>query len=205
MDTESPKRSATRKALVDAAFVLFAERGFEDVTIDDITLAAGVSRRTFFRYYPSKEAIVYPYSEERISLFYDLVMEETNGQPASIAQVSSIYLWLCRLWLNDTPNMNARRRLIDSSQSLVKHDLWVGQLWCDCMTRVLAGLAKDQDPQDATPRQRMVAGTLIGGLRQMFTVWRDSDGTADLVGLGTQVFELIEAGIRCSEGQQESG
>lgn len=40
-----------------AAFALFAERGFDATTMDDIAAAAGVGRRTLFRYYPSKNDI----------------------------------------------------------------------------------------------------------------------------------------------------
>lgn len=52
------KKSETRRALRDAAHRLFAEQGFRQTTIDEITDAADVSRRTFFRYYSSKEDLL---------------------------------------------------------------------------------------------------------------------------------------------------
>lgn len=52
------KKNETRDALRTAAHQLFAEKGFSRTTIDDITAAADVSRRTFFRYYTSKEDLL---------------------------------------------------------------------------------------------------------------------------------------------------
>jgi len=52
------KKSETRQALRSAAHRLFAEKGFSQTTIDDITEAADVSRRTFFRYYDSKDDLL---------------------------------------------------------------------------------------------------------------------------------------------------
>lgn len=52
------KKNETRQALRDAAHRLFAEKGFSQTTIDDITEAADVSRRTFFRYYASKDDLL---------------------------------------------------------------------------------------------------------------------------------------------------
>ncbi|MFE6617957.1 TetR family transcriptional regulator [Streptomyces sp. NPDC057740] len=49
-----------REALVAAAFQLFLERGYEQTTVDDIVALAGVGRRSFFRYFPSKEDVVFP-------------------------------------------------------------------------------------------------------------------------------------------------
>ena len=46
--------------LVDAAFALFAERGFEHTTVDDIAERAGVGRTTFFRHFGSKEQVIFP-------------------------------------------------------------------------------------------------------------------------------------------------
>jgi AcrR family transcriptional regulator len=52
------KKNETRQALRDAAHRLFAEKGFSQTTIDDIAAAADVSRRTFFRYYDSKDDLL---------------------------------------------------------------------------------------------------------------------------------------------------
>ena len=49
----------SRGELELVALELFAERGFEATTVDDLAEAAGIGRRTFFRYFPSKNDVVY--------------------------------------------------------------------------------------------------------------------------------------------------
>ncbi|WP_433478710.1 mycofactocin system transcriptional regulator [Spirillospora sp. CA-142024] len=49
----------SRAELERVALRLFAERGFEETTVDDIAAAAGIGRRTFFRYYGSKNDVVW--------------------------------------------------------------------------------------------------------------------------------------------------
>jgi AcrR family transcriptional regulator len=53
-------RAEVRRDLVAAAVRLFGEQGYDDTTVDDIAAGAGVGRRTFFRYFPSKEHAVSP-------------------------------------------------------------------------------------------------------------------------------------------------
>ena len=62
------KKLATRRALRNAALQLVAERGFANVTIEDITEAADVAPRTFFNYFPSKESAVIGADPERVAL-----------------------------------------------------------------------------------------------------------------------------------------
>src|SRR5258708_13374749 len=58
------KRQQTRERLTRAAMALFLERGFEATTLDDIAVAADISRRSFFHYFASKEDVVFAWHEE---------------------------------------------------------------------------------------------------------------------------------------------
>src|SRR4029079_9890429 len=51
------RRSTTWDHLSNVAIDLFVSRGFDDVSVDDVAAAAGIARRTLFRYYPSKSAL----------------------------------------------------------------------------------------------------------------------------------------------------
>ncbi|MFD5139253.1 TetR family transcriptional regulator [Streptomyces sp. NPDC058378] len=53
------KKAATRQALQQAAARMFAEHGYQETTVRDIASAAGVTERTFFRYFPSKEDLIF--------------------------------------------------------------------------------------------------------------------------------------------------
>jgi AcrR family transcriptional regulator len=46
--------------MVDAAMALFAERGFDSTSVEDVVARAGVGRTTFFRHFPTKEDVVFP-------------------------------------------------------------------------------------------------------------------------------------------------
>src|SRR3974390_889971 len=74
-DLEGPtlrerNKARARAEIADAALRLFFDRGFEGVTVDEIVSAAGVSRRTFFRYFETKEDALladYPELNARLS------------------------------------------------------------------------------------------------------------------------------------------
>ncbi len=57
-DLRERNRAGNRAATVDAAFALFADRGYCHVTVADICDAAGIGRRTFFRYFATKDDVL---------------------------------------------------------------------------------------------------------------------------------------------------
>lgn len=57
------KKEETRKRIIDAAFQLFIENGFENTTVDQITGKADVGKGTFYNYYCSKGALLYDLME----------------------------------------------------------------------------------------------------------------------------------------------
>ena len=56
----------TRDAIVDAAFELFAAKGYAETTIDEIAERADIAPRTFFRYFPAKEAVLFHGADDQV-------------------------------------------------------------------------------------------------------------------------------------------
>ena len=73
------KRADNRVAATDAAFRLFGERGYDQVTVADICAAADIARRTFFRYFESKVAVL----DEPLQQMTDRVVASIATAPAS--------------------------------------------------------------------------------------------------------------------------
>jgi TetR/AcrR family transcriptional regulator, regulator of mycofactocin system len=71
----------TRAAIVEVALTLFGEKGFTDTTIDEIAERADVGRRTFFRYFPAKEAVLFHHTEAQVEATMEALRARPGGEP----------------------------------------------------------------------------------------------------------------------------
>lgn len=71
----------TRAAIIAAALELFDERGFAAATVDDIAARADIAPRTFFRYFPTKEAVLYHDTDQIVSSIRDLLLARPVDEP----------------------------------------------------------------------------------------------------------------------------
>jgi AcrR family transcriptional regulator len=79
------KKERTRQSIVDAATELFTERGYDETTIADIAAAAEIGARTFFSYFASKEALLFPESDARVAATVAAIADKRPGdQPADV-------------------------------------------------------------------------------------------------------------------------
>jgi AcrR family transcriptional regulator len=74
------KKQRTREQIIKGAFELFRERGFHDTTIADIAAAAEISPRTFFAYFPSKEAVVFHNFDSILASVQASIGDRRDGQ-----------------------------------------------------------------------------------------------------------------------------
>jgi AcrR family transcriptional regulator len=79
------KKQRTREALIDAAFDLFARKGFEATTVEEIADAVEVSSRTFFRYFASKEEVALSPTEDLLGALLDTMAARPASEPALTA------------------------------------------------------------------------------------------------------------------------
>jgi AcrR family transcriptional regulator len=76
----------TARALQQAALELFAKNGYDDTTTDEIAEQAGVSPRTFFRYFPTKESVLFAGSFG----WYQTFTEHYLAQPPELSDVDAV-------------------------------------------------------------------------------------------------------------------
>ncbi|MFH9015208.1 TetR family transcriptional regulator [Streptomyces sp. NPDC017943] len=94
MNLRERKKQRTRDALLRAALELFATRGYEETTVDDIAAAADVSQRTFFRYFAGKEetALFVPRLAE------DVVVDALRARPPSEPPLEALRRAVLESW-----------------------------------------------------------------------------------------------------------
>src|SRR5438094_8395181 len=78
----------TRDAIVTAAIDLFQERGFAATTVDDIAARADVAPRTFFRYFPTKESILFHDTETKLGMMREMLLARPIDEPAHLSLIA---------------------------------------------------------------------------------------------------------------------
>jgi AcrR family transcriptional regulator len=114
------KRERAREQIVEAAFALFAERGFADVTVADIAERAEVGRTTFFRYFGDKQEVAF--SQER-RVFEGVVERHRELPPVTdlagaVAQLRAVAVALCEELTADAEHYRAYERLVRGNPEL---------------------------------------------------------------------------------------
>ncbi|MCH4548374.1 TetR/AcrR family transcriptional regulator [Rhizobium changzhiense] len=167
------KRRQTRERIEQAAMTLFLQRGFDATTIEDITEAADVSKRSFFDYFPSKEEVVFAWQDA----FADRLMAAIAARPADESSVTAVEAAITATVIAavDEPGL-ALGDLIHRTPALKARD----QLKYAKLEQKLAEallLRKGGDPLER-PRMRVLAATVIGALRVGAELWQQRPPSA---------------------------
>lgn len=170
-------RPPMRDALVGAAFRLFVERGYEETTVDDIVALAGVGRRSFFRYFPSKEDVVFP-DHERCLADMKAFLEEPDA-PADdpVLRVCDAARLVLRMYAENPTFSVQRYRLTKKVPGLRAYELSVVRRYERALAEYLRGRAAGR-PGDIL-RADVVAAAVVAAHNNGLRSWLRSDGKAD--------------------------
>jgi len=185
-------KETTRQALLRAASRRFAVSGYTATTIEEICEDAGVGRRTFFRYFPDKEALAFPHRSQRQQRFLDL-LNAAPAQESPFASLRRIAQLFAREHTAKRAQLLARQRLIEASPELLAREHEIDRDWEAAMAQAFRERAGD-DPS-AELRARVIAGATIGVIRATLRHWYASEGKADLAKLGEEALDCLERGF----------
>lgn len=194
-DRRTRRRLATRQAISDAATRLFIERGFDQVTIDEIAHAADVGRMTVFNHFPRKEDMFFDREDEARRLMLDAVHEREVG----IGPVRALQRLAHRLIEENSPAVrffDGSRRFVATvaaSEALKARARAIRDEFAGALARAFADAA-DSPPADGDARLAgdLVLATWAAAFVQAHDVYRRED---DVSAAKARFLAVIDRGL----------
>lgn len=186
-DRGPAKKPPMRDVLAEAAFGLFMERGFERTTVDDIVARAGVGRRSFFRYFPSKEDAVFPDHERCLADMTAFLEAAGDGDPVdTVCDAARLVL---RMYAVNPEFSVQRYRLTREVPGLRTYELSVVRRY----ERTLAGYLErcGDGTREAALRAEVIAASVVAAHNNGLRSWLRSGGQGDAGAEVDRALELV--------------
>jgi AcrR family transcriptional regulator len=186
------RKALTASELEAAAYRLFGERGFDNVTVDDIAAEADVSRRTFFRYFASKEDVLLADHFVQLARLREAMASRPDDEPIVTALRNAV-LTLTTDFEERKEKVVIRARLMRDTPSLQARSLVHQKLWEDAMQEMVADRLGVDPVKDLRPG--VVAAAALAAMRVAFTIWLTAGCDGDVIALTTEALDLLDGGL----------
>ncbi|MCX8563474.1 mycofactocin system transcriptional regulator [Mycolicibacterium mucogenicum] len=185
------RRSTTRDHITHVALELFATRGFDDVSVDDVAHAAGISRRTLFRYFSSKNAIPWADFDASLTDLRDLLNAVPHNVPLDAALRSAL-LEFNSFDESETPRHRRRMQVILQTDALQAYSMTMYAGWRGV---IAAFVARRLDTKPTALVPQTVAWTVLGVALTAYEQWL-ADETVSLPDALGEAFDIVREGLR---------
>jgi TetR/AcrR family transcriptional regulator, regulator of mycofactocin system len=167
------KRVTSRTEIEHAAFDLFDRQGFEQTTVDDIARAAGIGRRTFFRYFPSKNDIAWGEFEAELDRMRAR-LKQVPAQTPLMDAIRTAVVDFNRVAPEQIPWHRRRMALILGTPALQAHSTLRYAAW----RQVIAEFAAERTGQPPTAlAPRTIAHAALGVAIAAYEQWLETTPT----------------------------
>lgn len=164
-------KAATRDAIAAAALELLRARGFGEFTVEDIAEAAGVSRRTFFNYFPSAEAALATTTET----FLDTAISQFLQRPEDEPLLESAQQAL--ISLADPMHLAATAEVFSLTRGHPQMSRFQLEAWDNCASRLINAARHRLGPDPDELYLRSIVGSVMSCGRAAMDVWFSRHGT----------------------------
>ncbi|MDQ0808673.1 AcrR family transcriptional regulator [Streptomyces sp. B3I7] len=187
------KKQQTRDALIDAALRLFQEHGFAETTLDEVCATVEISKRTFFRYFASKEdAVLAPSHELWLTFLREVESVPSSGRPVFAILQDALLTALDKMTTSHwAERMAASRRLAETSPSITAHNLSFCDRISDRTRQTLSTRLTLTDPEDLRPR--LAQDLLVAAFQSAVEQWAKKPGQKTRPGLRARLESALTA------------
>ena len=191
------RKRLTAAELEAAALRLFGARGFDAVTVDDIAAEADVSRRTFFRYFASKEDVLLADHHVQLARLREAMAARPSGE-AILTALRNALLSITGDFEDRRERVILRGRIMRETPSLQARSLVHQKSWEDAMQQMVADRLGVDPVLDLRPG--VVAATALAAMRVAFNNWLNAGATGDLIALTAEALDLLDGGLQLLHG-----
>jgi len=178
----------TRAEIERAAMRLFSEHGFDATTVDDIAVAAGIGRRTFFRYFGSKNDVLFGNFEFLLEDFEEWLTSESDDRPM-FDVIADATMRFNRVHSDGPAAHRERMELILHTPALRANAALRNAEWLAVVARY-AARRMDASPDDLGPQ--LAGHVALGAASAAYEQWLRDDAS-DLDGLVHRAFSMVQA------------
>jgi AcrR family transcriptional regulator len=185
------RRRSTREALRRAALASFASKGFANVTVAELARAAGVTERTFFRHFPTKEAVLFQDYETQVEW-----LSEALGERPAFESVFDAVLASVASFPHD---LEVVRQAATARTELISAERIAGHL--RVVQSSFAGVITDfikkrySDTSDIDLVAEVAGATLAAALVVAVENWGSNGCTGDLAEITATAMNLVRSGL----------
>ncbi|MEW2481609.1 mycofactocin system transcriptional regulator [Mycolicibacterium peregrinum] len=182
--------STTQDHITDVALALFAAHGFDEVSVDDVAKAAGIARRTLFRYYASKNAIPWGDFDAHLQHLRDLLAALSSEIPLAEALREAL-LSFNTYDAQEMAQHRLRMRVILETAGLQAYSMTMYAGWREVIATYVAQRI-GATPEDLMPQT--VGWLMLGVALSAYEHWLADESVAlpDAIG---RAFEVARPGL----------
>jgi TetR/AcrR family transcriptional regulator, regulator of mycofactocin system len=184
------RRSTTSDHISNVAIDMFAARGFDEVSVDDVAEAAGIARRTLFRYFPSKNALPWGDFDAHLDHMRDLLNELERDVPIREALRTAL-LAFNSFDEQETARHRQRMRVILETAALQAYSMTMYAGWRAVVAAFVAQRLGAK-VEDIVPQT--VAWTMLGVALSAYENWLADESVSLAQALG-EAFDTVSNGL----------
>ncbi|MEQ8718943.1 MAG: TetR family transcriptional regulator [Acidimicrobiales bacterium] len=185
------KKRETREALATTALELFADKGFEETTVEEICDIVDVSTRTFNRYFPQKSDVLFVDQDSRLAKLAAALGRRPSREPLLEAIEEA-----CVEIVEDPafePQLLARSRVLDSSKNLEAENLRIHDDWATVIGDFVSQRADSGKFDDS--EARLVGMCAVAAMLSARRRWLEMDGQGRYSTQVRAMFALLRRGF----------